>query len=133
MAENQKSNKKPLFVNVLEWLAIIALVAAFTDLPWLYPDDVGNGKFILPAVLFGVRVLYAIPDIGMGLATSLTFLNEIGVNGLPAIALILLLVIGLLNFASADKLWADAFKIIGGFTTGSFAQKARVNINKKNK
>jgi len=125
--------RKPWFVNVLEWLAILTLVAAFVDLPWLYPENDGMDKLILPSVLFGIRVLYAIPDIGIGLAAAFTFLNEIGVNGLPAISLLLLFVMALLNFVSADKLWADAYKIIGAFGTGSLAQRTRININNKKK
>ncbi|PTX58400.1 hypothetical protein C8N46_11445 [Kordia periserrulae] len=123
MSEEQK--KKPLFIQTLELLFILTLLLSFVDLPWIYPDEfIWHQRLILPGIIFLVRILYGLNDIGIAIAASLTFLNSIGVNGLPAIALFLLVIVGIMNIFSADSLWANAFKIIGGFTTGSFAQKA---------
>lgn len=130
-----ENKKKPKLVIVLEVLFIITLLAAFVENPWFYPDVDGlYYRLILPGILLAIRFVYAIPDIGIAFASAITFLDSIGVSGVPAIALVLLVIIGVLNFTSTDKLWGEALKIIGGFTTGSFAQKASVSIsNKKDK
>lgn len=112
----------------------MTLLFAFAKFSGFSDDITGlDQRLILPGILLSIRLFYAIPDIGNALGTTITFLDSIGINGLPAIALILLAIIGIINFASNDKLWGEVLKIIAGFTTGSFAQKATVSINKKRK
>lgn len=131
MIRNNKT-KKSMMVTALETLFILTLLVAFIDTRWFSPDVVGlTQRLILPGILLAIRLFYAIPDIIIALGTSIEFLDSIGVNGLPAVALILLVVVGVLNYSTTDRVWAEYLKIIASFTTGSFAQKAVVSMPRK--
>jgi len=130
--KEKDQEKKSVFVIILEGLFLVTLLTAFVDLHWFNPDIVGlPQRLILPGILLGIRLFYAIPDIGIAFVATFAFLDGYGINGFPAFALILLVVLGIMNYTNSDKLWAELFKVIFGVTAGSFAQKIHVNYKKR--
>ena len=127
----KEKTKKSLIAKVSEVLMILTLLGGlgfFTQ-----PD--GMQKFVqflvVPGIFFAVSVIYNLPIIGTYLASVISFLDGIGVNGIPAIALALLVVVAILNIATGEKILSDIVKLVSGFTTGTFAQKAASNSKSK--
>jgi len=101
---------------------------------------------IIPLVPFLLSIFYRseeigtnIKNIGLAFAGIFAYLNSIGINGLPALALIVFLGFTIANFFSTEKIWSEMMKILGGIVSGSLAQakisthqaKSKNNNNKR--
>ena len=59
-------------------------------------------------------------------------MDSIGINGLPAMAILVLMALFITNLFSTEKVWSEMMKVVGGIVSGSLAQaKITTHQNKK--
>lgn len=125
--------KKSMIARICEILMVVSIVYGC-----IVYENHGFDRFlqylIIPAIFFAITIVYSLPVIGYHMVSTMAFLDSIGINGLAAVSLIILIVICTLNLITGDKVIAEIVKLASGFTTGTFAQKvAASNKLKKQK
>jgi hypothetical protein len=134
-AEKPKKNLKAAFYEYLTIL--LSLGIGF----WAFgKNDISIVKtwFFIPLIPFCFCILYRITEIGNNLkafgltiAAIFAFLESIGINAFPAIAIFLFLALLLANYFSTEKTLSEVVKIFGGLAGGAFAQAKLTNYQTK--
>jgi hypothetical protein len=128
--ENDYAVKKPLIARISEICMLLTVLIGML----FFAEEDGFHKFlhwlIIPGTFFLITILYSLNRIGAGIVSILAHLGSIGVNGLPALALLLVGILGVCALITKEKLWSEAVKIMSGFATGSFTQ-SKINSKKQ--
>jgi hypothetical protein len=137
--EKDEKPKKNLTAAIYEGLSVVLFLGVAG-----YAFKEHNPKEILawgiiPLIPFIISMFYRSNEIGnnlkkVGLAFAgiFAYLDSIGINGLPAMAILLLAALFIGNLFSTEKVWAEMMKIVGGIASGSLAQ-AKITSHKSNK
>lgn len=132
-------SKKNIAGTIYEVLAILLFLAVCS-----YAYNMNDYKIIykwgiVPLIPFIISIFYRsnqignnIKNAGLAIAAMFAYLDTIGINGLPAIAILLLVMLFFANLFSTEKVWSEMMKIVGGIASGSLAQ-AKISNNKTNK
>lgn len=137
--KNETGTKKSLEGSIYESIAIILflVVAAYA-----FKEHNANELLtwsIVPLVPFIMSCFYRVDKIGRNLknlgiafAGIFSYLHGIGINGLPALSILVLMFLFIANFFSTEKVWSEMIKIVGGIVSGSLAQ-AKISTYQSNK
>lgn len=136
---NNNKPKKNLKAAVYEGIAFLLFLAVSA-----YAFKEHNAKELLtwgiiPLVPFVISLFYRskeigdnIKGIGLAFAGAFAYLDSIGINGLPAMAILVLMALFITNLFSTEKVWSEMMKVVGGIVSGSLAQaKITTHQNKK--
>ena len=130
MATNKKNDdKRKTLAIVLELIAFITFMVIGIIAYKNHNLSELKTWSIIPIAIFTFSRLYRLPEIAGTLTALFAYLNDQGINGLPALSILLLVVLTIINIFSSEKLWSEMIKIISGAAAGSLAQ-AKIS-NKK--
>ncbi len=137
--KNDNKPQKNIEGTVYEVLSILLFLLVCSYAGYEKDVNVFYKWLVVPLIPFLVSLFYKsgkigdnLKKLGISIVGIFTYLDSIGINGLPAISMFVLIVLGIVNFYSSEKMWSEMVKITGGIFTGSLAQ-ARITIKKNNK
>jgi hypothetical protein len=126
---NNHKPKKNIKATLYEALSIILFLLVIGNALKKHDITELSTWGILPLIPFIISILYRseeignnIKKVGLTFASVFAYLNNIGINGLPALAIMVLLGLFIANFFSTEKVWSEMIKIVGGIASGSLAQ-----------
>ena len=129
LRNSKKNNNKNLNGTIYEWISFILFLIVSG-----YAFNEHNAKELLtwggiPLVPFIISIFYRsdeigknIKNIGLGLGAMIYFLDNHGINGLPAFSFFVLIIMLIANYFTAEKVLTEMIKVVGGIVTGSLIQ-----------